>query len=193
LDRIRDLPLESSVLLLGRYRFDIKMLDRDGRFTVKYDNAKGNVDVQISSRPDLKISFMTIHSSKGLQADYVFLLNNKADGMGFPSRISDAPVLRLLLDNSDHYPFAEERRLFYVAITRAKKKVFLVTLTGNSSVFIEEIESIYGSTMKKALYTCPLCGGKLVRRSGQYGEFYGCSNYGTTGCKYTRPITTKRN
>ena len=57
---------------------------------------------------------MTIHSSKGLQADYVFLLNNKAYGMGFPSQIADAPVLQLLLDNCDHYPFAEERRLFYV-------------------------------------------------------------------------------
>ena len=46
--------------------------------------------------------------------------------MGFPSKIQDAPILDLLLDNCDQYPYAEERRLFYVALTRAKKKVILI-------------------------------------------------------------------
>lgn len=188
-ERLRELPKGSTVLFLGRYRFDIKILDNQRRFSYRYNAALGRTDVSFAGRADLQISFMTVHSSKGLQADYVFVLNNKAYGMGFPSQIADAPILQLLLDNSDHYPFAEERRLFYVAITRAKKKVWLVTLKDNESVFVKEIDEVYGEDMRKEQFTCPLCGGRLVRRSGPYGDFFGCSNYKTNGCRYKRNIS----
>ena len=187
-ERLRELPEKSSVLFLGRYRFDIKMLDGHSRFSYQYNAALGRTKVSFARRTDLQISFMTAHGSKGLQADYVFLLNTKAYGMGFPSQIADAPILQLLLDNCDHYPFAEERRLFYVAMTRAKKKVWLVTLKGNESVFVKEIDEVYGEAMRREQYACPLCGGRLVRRSGPYGEFFGCSNYKTSGCRYIRNI-----
>ncbi|MBR5995880.1 MAG: UvrD-helicase domain-containing protein [Eubacteriaceae bacterium] len=187
-ERLKELPQGSSVLFLGRYRFDIRVLDGQPQFSYKYNAALGRTEVSFSKRTDLQISYMTVHSSKGLQADYVFLLNTKAYGMGFPSQIADAPVLQLLLDNCDHYPFAEERRLFYVAITRAKKKVWLVTIKGNESVFVKEVEAAYGEEMHKEQYTCPLCGGRLVKRSGPYGDFFGCSNYKTNGCRYKRNI-----
>ncbi len=185
-ERLKELPKCSSILFLGRYRFDIKLLDGHPQFSYRYNAAFGRTEVTLFNRPDLQISFMTVHSSKGLQADYVFVLNTKAYGMGFPSQIADAPVLQLLLDNCDHYPFAEERRLFYVAITRAKKKAYLVTLKRNESVFVKEIDAVYGDKMRTEQFTCPLCGGKLVRKSGPYGEFYGCSNYRTNGCRYKR-------
>ena len=188
-ERLKYLPSNSSVLFLGRYRFDIKILQGHKLFSYQYNTVEGRTKVNYTRRPDLKISFMTIHSSKGLQADYVFLLNNKAYGMGFPSQIADAPVLQLLLDNCDHYPFAEERRLFYVAITRAKKKVWLITNKGNESEFIKEIDKVYGDAMRREQYTCPLCGGHLVRRSGPYGDFFGCTNYKTHGCRYIRNIS----
>ena len=191
-ERLKELPKGSSVLFLGRYRFDIKILDGQRQFSYQYSTALGRTEVTFIRRPDLQISFMTIHSSKGLQADYVFLLNNKAHGMGFPSQIADAPILQLLLDNCDHYPFAEERRLFYVAITRAKKKVWLVTLKGDESVFIKEVDEVHGDDMRKEQYTCPLCGGRLVRRSGPYGDFFGCSNYKTKGCRYIRNISKRK-
>lgn len=191
-ERLKDLPRGGSVLFLGRYRFDIKILDGQRQFSYQYSAAHGRTEVSFARRPDLQISFMTIHSSKGLQADYVFLLNNKAHGMGFPSQIADAPVLQLLLDNCDRYPFAEERRLFYVAITRAKKKVWLVTLKGNESVFVQEIDEVHGDDMRKEQYTCPLCGGRLVCRSGPYGDFFGCSNYKTKGCRYIRKISRRK-
>ena len=187
-ERLKELPKGSSVLFLGRYRFDIKILDGHRQFSYQYNAALGRTDVSFARRTDLQISFMTVHGSKGLQADYVFLLNTKAYGMGFPSQIADAPILQLLLDNCDHYPFAEERRLFYVAITRAKKKVWLVALKGNESVFVKEIDEVYGEAMRKEQYTCPLCGGRLVRRSGPYGDFFGCSNYKANGCRYKRSI-----
>lgn len=191
-ERLRGLPKGSSVLFLGRYRFDIKILDGQRQFSYQYNAALGRTEVSFARRTDLQISFMTVHGSKGLQADYVFLLNTKAYGMGFPSQIADAPILQLLLDNCDHYPFAEERRLFYVAITRAKKKVWLVTLKGNESVFVKEIDEVHGEDMRKEQYTCPLCGGRLVRRSGPYGDFFGCSNYKANGCRYKRNISKSK-
>lgn len=189
IERLSELPQNSTVLFLGRYRFDIKILDEQPSISYNYNISQGNTIVVFNKRPDLIIKFMTIHSSKGLQADYVFVLNNKAYGMGFPSQISDAPILQLLLDNCDHYPFAEERRLFYVAITRAKKKVWLVTLKNNESMFVKELNQVFGSAMKKEQYMCPLCGGRLVKRKGPYGEFLGCSNYKTNGCRYIRKKT----
>lgn len=191
-ERLKELPKGSSVLFLGRYRFDIRILDGQRPFSYQYNAALGRTQVSFARRTDLQISFMTVHSSKGLQADYVFLLNTKAYGMGFPSQIADAPILQLLLDNCDHYPFAEERRLFYVAITRAKKKVWLVAIKGNESVFVKEIDEVHGEEMRKEQYTCPLCGGRLVRRSGPYGDFFGCSNYKTNGCRYKRNMSKSK-
>lgn len=187
-EKLNDLPQNSSVLFLGRYQFDIHMLDRHRLFSYDYNNAAKHTEVTYAKRSDLKIAYMTVHGSKGLQADYVFLLNNKAYGMGFPSQISDAPILQLLLDNCDHYPFAEERRLFYVAITRAKKKVWLVTVKDNESIFIKEIVDMYGKEIQREQYTCPRCGARLVKRNGKYGEFFGCENFSKTGCNYTRNI-----
>ena len=162
------------------------MLDGHSQFAYLYNAIAGRTEVTFASRPDLKISYMTVHGSKGLQADYVFLLNNKNNGMSFPSKIEDPPILQLLLDNCDHYHFAEERRLFYVAITRAKKKVWLVTLKGNESEFVQEIDKTFGREIRQERYSCPLCGGQLVRRSGPHGEFYGCSNYKTRGYQYMK-------
>ena len=102
--------------------------------------------------------------------------------MGFPSKIQDASLIDLLLEKQEVYPYAEERRLFYVALTRAKKKVYLLTLDGYESVFARELISKYSDLLE--IYYCPLCGGKLVRRNGRYGSFWGCSNYGKTGCGY---------
>ncbi|MGL4790515.1 MAG: 3'-5' exonuclease, partial [Anaerotignaceae bacterium] len=190
-DKLKDLPQKSEVLFLGRYRFDVRMLESNPDFSYKYNAVTGKTEVVYSKRKDLEITFMTVHSSKGLQADYVFILNNKGVGMGFPSQISDAPVLKLLLDNCDIYPFAEERRLFYVAITRAKKKVWLVTIERNQSAFVKEIEEAFSEEIAKERYTCPECGGRLLKKIGQYGDFYGCSNYKNLGCKYKRPIKKK--
>lgn len=191
LNKMDELPLKSSVFLIGRYSFDINMLDGNSELSYKYDNRNGVTKVIYSRRNDLDISYITAHKSKGLQADYVFILNNKNGKMGFPSKIQDSPVLDLLLENSDPFPDAEERRLFYVAMTRAKKKVILVTLKDRESDFLRELHDKYAEEMKQEAFICPLCGGRLRQRSGRYGEFFGCENYKTTGCRYTRNIRKK--
>lgn len=186
--KLEDLPRDSSVFFIGRYSFDAKLLSDSGLFECRYNNVSGFVEVKYRKRTDLKMNFITAHKSKGLQADYIFIINNKKSRMGFPSKIQDAAILNLLLDNCDQYPYAEERRLFYVALTRAKKKAFLVTVKNQESEFAMELKERYGAELKREQWECPLCGGRLLKKSGPYGEFYGCSNYRSLGCKYKRNI-----
>ena len=186
--KLDDIPKGSSVFFIGRYSFDAKLLSDSGLFSCQYNNVSGVTDVKYTSRPDLNMSFLTAHKSKGLQADYVFVVNNKKSKMGFPSKMPDAPIMDLLLDDCDQYPYAEERRLFYVALTRAKKKAFLVTVSNQESEFAYELKNRYGEELKKEKYECPWCGGRLTKKTGPYGEFFGCSNYAVTGCSYKRKI-----
>ena len=186
--KLEDLPNNSSVFLIGRYSFDAKLLSDSGLFECQYNKVSGFVEVRYRKRIDLKMSFITAHKSKGLQADYVFIINNKKSRMGFPSKIQDAAILNLLLDNCDQYPYAEERRLFYVALTRAKKKTFLVTVSNQESDFTLELKECYGEELKREQWECPLCGGKLLKKTGPYGSFFGCSNYKNNGCSYKRKI-----
>lgn len=186
--KLADIPRGSSVYFIGRYLFDVNLLSDSPFFSCRYNNATGLTEVFYQARPDLKMVFITAHRSKGLQADYVFVVNNKNCRMGFPSKVQEVPILNLLLDNCEQYPYAEERRLFYVALTRAKKKVFIITQNGHESIFARELMTQYANELKQERFTCPLCGGRLLKRSGEYGEFFGCSNYHKTGCTYTRKI-----
>ncbi len=186
-EKICELERNATVFLIGRYTFDKDMLN-GSNFKVRYDTAGETYTVNFYQRPDLKIEFITAHKSKGLQADYVFILNNKNKSMGFPSKIQDDPLIDMLLEGCDNYSYAEERRLFYVAMTRAKKKVRLLVQQDSPSCFASELMNEYGKEAKSADWICPLCGGRLLKKSGKNGDFIGCSNYSKTGCKYTRNI-----
>ena len=189
--KLMSLEKNSTVYFLGRYSFDIDMFKDNSDYMMKYDISENNIQVIYSKRKDLKIKFVTVHKSKGLQADYVVIINNKNSGLGFPSKINDLPLIHLLLHGTtDEYKYSEERRLFYVALTRAKKKTFLLTIENNKSCFVKELEENYkilmenDTELKKNIYTCPKCGARLVSRKGPYGPFMGCSNYPT--CKYIK-------
>lgn len=186
--KLEDLPKNSSVFFIGRYLFDGKLLSDNELLECQFNKISNLVDVKYRKRPDLKMNFITAHKSKGLQADYVFIINNKKTRMGFPSKIQDAAILKLLLTNCDQYPYAEERRLFYVALTRAKKKAFIVTVHNQESIFAMELKQRYGEELKREQFECPFCGGRLIKRTGSYGEFFGCSNYRAIGCRYKRKI-----
>ncbi len=77
----------------------------------------------------------------------------------------------------------EERRLFYVAITRAREAAYVLTVRGQESEFVRELSAFTDAGGEM----CPLCGGSLVPRKGPYGRFVGCSNY-RNGCRYVRKI-----
>ena len=181
--RLNELPKNSSVFFIGRYNFDKEILNE--QFEIKYNNENKVDKVYMNTRPDLNMTFYTAHRSKGLQADYVFIINNKRTYMGFPSKVQNPAIIESLLEQEDGFPDSEERRLFYVAMTRAKKRVFLVTYSGNISTFADELISKYESEIDGEAWCCPLCGCKIVKKNGPYGEFYGCSNY-KNGCKFTR-------
>lgn len=128
---VASIPLDKSVFLLGRYSFDDYYLS----FMYKFVK-EGNRFFYIIG--DRKIEFLTVHKSKGLEADYVIILQCNKDTYGFPSLVSDDPVLNYVLTKSDQYPYGEERRLFYVAITRAKVKTYILYGRRFPSVFVDE-------------------------------------------------------
>ena len=132
-----------------------------------------------------RFSSMTVHGSKGLEADYVVVLGVCSGRNGFPTEITDDPLLDLVLSTPEGHPNAEERRLFYVALTRAKRRVFLVADGGPPSPFVKElIDNGYDVTVfgqpPESDVPCPKCrNGHLKRRerTRKKSTFYGCSNY----------------
>lgn len=146
--------------------------------------------------PNITVTPLSVHASKGLEADYVVILGNEAGKFGFPSSMEDDPIIDLVLAESEEYPFAEERRLFYVAMTRAKDEVHFFASQTNRSLFIEELlkenkESIEEiGAVSQEQESCKKCTtGKLVKRkTKESGKFFlGCSNY--PYCDYVRKIS----
>ena len=158
----------SSVLVLGRYN----------------DSKKGLTG-------KWKKYFSTVHKAKGLEEDYVVVLDLKNDRRGFPSQIEDDPVLDLVLPVTGEgaYPFAEERRLFYVAMTRARRGVYLVTDPERPSAFVLELLRESGDLQKIGEFPstgppCPRClSGHLVPSKSH--KNLRCSNY--PYCRYLAP------
>ena len=132
------LPRDSLILLLGRFQIDRFRLAHCSKFNLTSDG------IEFYPRPDLKIRFLTVHQSKGLEADYIVLLNNREAKLGFPAHVKDPPLKAELVRIVDELKLDqisenEERRLFYVALTRAKKQVILLTVDGKESSFIMEL------------------------------------------------------
>lgn len=176
---------KNSVLLLGRYDFERKNLDDLNFISKKFNTKTNSYDYSVKDSPLLNLNFMTVHTSKGLEADYVIILNGNSGTYGFPSEISDDPLLNFLLSKADQFPNGEERRLFYVALTRAKKHVHILSSIEDSSKFVDEIKENEPITAIK----CDWCdNGKLIERKGPYGYFYSCNN--SYYCNYTRKLST---
>ena len=166
---------DGSVLMLGRYKHVLP--DKQiKQIRAAFDN--------------LRIDFKTVHSSKGLEYDFVIILGLNSGKYGFPCQIVDDPVMSLVLPVEEDFEHSEERRLFYVACTRAKHSVYLINgipTNGNfkgalpPSTFLNEaiantkyVEPLNTECVIKPL--CPECGiGVMVKRDGPHGEFLACS------------------
>ncbi|MCU1205811.1 helicase IV [Stenotrophomonas maltophilia] len=156
-----------TVFVLGRYRADRGAVPSD------WKTAFGST---------MDVEFLTAHRSKGREADYVILpgMINRS----FPSLRADDPVLSLAMPDGDTYPLSEERRLFYVALTRARRSVAMFTLQGKHSPFLDElvkdgaveVTAISGAAIHDE--RCPVCKvGVFVDRNGPHGAFRSCSSY----------------
>ena len=155
--------------LIKEIKTDILILGRNNKDLPKINNPK--------------VRCMTVHKSKGLECDNVIIVNLEDKVMGFPNKIVSDEVLKYVTNIEDIYPFEEERRLFYVALTRTKNNVYLLANRNNPSIFVQEIlkdNKIINENL------CPLCQANLIIKSGKNNLFYGCSNY--PECNYTRKI-----
>ena len=88
------------------------------------------------------INYYTAHKSKGLESNDIILINLTDNVMGFPSQIKNNRIINYLFDK-DLYKYDEERRLFYVAITRTKNNVYMLVDRNNMSVFVKELIKDY--------------------------------------------------
>lgn len=181
---IATIPAEESVLIIGRYIYDARSIGYE--FPLNDVNRK-NIFVKIGDR---KVQYLTCHSAKGLEADHVLLVNCNQGVYGFPSLVEDDPLLRYVLSNKDEYEYSEERRLFYVAITRGRKDTYVLYEKNNSSIFVEELYDVTPDEME----VCPVCKiGHLepvrcnVAKNGTPYTLFRCSNY-QAGCEYQKYV-----
>ena len=192
-DQYGDSLSNQSIIVMARYTFDIDRLElSEGRLDclsstasstfLLLDKPQGVIcwrDMRTGHTAELK--FITMHKAKGLTCDYAFIINANGGMRGMPSVRSDDPVIKLLLAHPDSYPNAEERRLFYVALTRATQATTIIATSNNISSFVEEIMP----QMASGKLNCPRCASGIISfKTGPYGEFSACSNF-RFGCIYT--------
>ena len=176
---------KSSILLLGRYGFDGFNLTKSADF--EYWEKTGNVTSKTFA--DIEMEFMTVHRAKGLGFDNVILINAIDSVYGFPSKIQDDPVLQYVVKIDRSIEYAEERRLFYVALTRTKNRVYIVTPQQRPSEFVRELVEDYPNVTLRGqlderqnntgdIKYCPICGYPLqLRYKKAYGlKLWMCTN-----------------
>ena len=168
----------SSILFVGRYNYDSYKLYRTNKFTYFGENR-----IECAKFPNANITFMTAHSAKGLGFDNVVLLNMFEGKFGFPCQIEDDPIMKLVRFEDTSISFAEERRLFYVALTRTKNRVYILTPQHKPSRFLIELIDDFGiqhsSNLNKGgvdlfRLRCPSCGYPLKY---EYNKNYGLNLY----------------
>ena len=133
---------KKPILVLGRNNFDINLLTKNNNFILNKDTLiyKNNIDI--------KMKYLTIHRSKGLEEENVILINLTNYKTGFPNKITDHRIISYVKCKEDNYPYSEERRLMYVALTRTKNKIYLLVPKTNKSIFVKEIEKDYRKKIK---------------------------------------------
>lgn len=148
----------SNILILGRYKFSInKIIDKE-YFDIKNNHL-------ICLKKTINITFLTAHSSKGLTFDEVIILDMDDNIYGFPSQITDNLELTIL-KNKDNFYLEEERRLFYVALTRTRGHNYLFSSIDKASPYIFELLNLKGvdvinytkRKVKRNITLCKNCG-----------------------------------
>jgi DNA helicase-4 len=169
---------EGTILLMGRYKNDINTIIKSDMF------AKENKEKIICKQvPNANIEFLTIHSSKGLGYDNCILINASNEQYGFPSLIEDEPIIKLIKPKfNEEIDYPEERRLFYVALTRTKNKLYVVSPVSHVSSFVKEIKdyenvilhekTVEVSSPIKTNFRCSRCGGKLEMFEYKDSDYY---------------------
>lgn len=135
---------KKPILILSRNNNDINLL-LDKELILKGDR------LIFKNNPNIIMTYLTVHKSKGLEEETVIIINLEDNLLGFPNKIQNNRILRLVSKNNEKLPYSEERRLFYVALTRTKNHVYLLVPKKNKSVFIKEVSSIINRQNKKSM------------------------------------------
>ncbi len=122
-------PQSKEIMVLGRNNRDIERYI-DKNFTKKNDKY---------TYKNITFRYLTVHKSKGLESDIVIIINLEDSLLGLPTKIKDEEILKYVNNTKDYYPYEEERRLFYVALTRTKSYCYLIVPYYNESIFIKEL------------------------------------------------------
>lgn len=145
----------------------------------------------------LELTSMTVHESKGQEADYVIVSGMKAGLSGFPASRECDPIQDMVLSQQEQFPHAEERRLFYLALTRARKGVYLMSDRDWRSAFAEELASGGYDVQVRGVEPaderrCPDCVTGRMRRQWNKASggrmFIGCTNF--PYCGYSEEVCT---
>jgi superfamily I DNA/RNA helicase len=174
---------EKSILVLGRHYFDLQSFlpaDKTGYQLFQFNSAEGKIIY--TRRPKLKINYLTAHKAKGLEADNVIVLNLSDRALGFPNQMTDDPLLSLVLAKAEDFPLAEERRLFYVAITRTRNATYLLTPRQKPSRFVTELSGDRNVRVSELAagdkpLLCPRCQtGHLIIQTKHRRTFLACAS-----------------
>jgi DNA helicase-4 len=154
------------------------------RYTHVLEDAVLDADWAPTDGATVKLHYSTVHRAKGLEADHVVVLSVESGTYGFPSEIHDDRVLRLVTHGEDDFENAEERRLFYVALTRTRGRAYVLAPANHPSGFVQELlgedysEAVEVFGEKSERFRCPLCHGMTIRqKSGKFGTFWSCIHH----------------
>ena len=177
-DIVSEYGAKTSILMIGRYNFDMDHITRSDLFDIVSKDK-----LKCKKYPNTDITFLTAHSSKGLGFDNVILVNMLEAKFGFPSQLEDDPIMKLVTYEDNTIDYSEERRLFYVALTRTKNRVYIVAPKNRPSRFVVELINDYKIPHDKGLnmqiterfrLKCPICDSPL---KFEYNKNYGIHLY----------------
>ena len=152
---------------------EILFLYRRTKMYTPYYNAFKSAGFHVQSK--------TIHGAKGLESKVVFIIGLTEGNGGFPDIWLEDRIFQVIRKGDHEQLMEEERRLFYVALTRAKDKLYLISEKGNESSFLKEIPDSFtvktsvplklvvdktpicpscSSQLEKLFAFCPYCGEK---------------------------------
>ena len=190
-DIMKQYKTGETICVIGRYNINksnsyfipkFNEEENDDLYYFNQDN-NGNIKIRYEKYRDLDILFSTIHKAKGLEYDYAIFLDGDEN---FPYTKPEDFLLLPLLHKKETYPNEEERRMFYVALTRCKKNVYLLINEYTPSLFYKEIQSqiihindtLIEYCLKNNKEICPNChNGIYEEHENKFGsKFWACNN-----------------
>jgi DNA helicase-4 len=141
LKHIINLIKDNNIMILGRNNKDINNY---------IDNEYKQIDNHTYIYNNITFKYLTIHRSKGLEEDNIIIINTEDNITSIPTKIKNDKLLNYVNNEKDYYPYEEERRLFYVALTRTKNRVYIITPENNKSIFVNEL--LKNKNIKKINY-----------------------------------------